>query len=191
MRWKHFVWLMVLVMVGMAFPGCTKVWSPTSNEVSAAEKFLKSNTAQNAQVWPDGSASLSSAQPFGGNFTLDGFDVISTGPNGAFGIGSGGVMGLSPGDVNADRIYMDFFEPLHLDDGRVWSPPKTVTIEGFSSGKSPVIQATTEQVALWTDVLKNLSDDQKEAVIAALERDKVITTEVAGLLRESLGLLTP
>lgn len=185
---KTILFAVMTAMVLLA--SCTSARGTVGTAAHSAEG-LGTQGAWNTQWWPDGASSTSSAQPFGAGVGLDSIDVMSTGPNGAFTIGSGGVLGLSPGDIEADSIDMAFFDPMTLDDGRIWSPPKTVSVRGFRSAKSPVIQATTAQVQLLAAALTNLSDNEKEQIIAGMERDGVITKEVAAALRDALGVVAP
>lgn len=153
---------------------------------------LDAGSARNTLRWGgDGTASTTSAQPFGATVEPTGIDAMSTGPTSVFSIGTPGVLGISPGDVAADSIEVSFSDPLELPDGSRVVLPKTVKLEGFSSAKSPVILATNPQVEIWADALKDLSDDQKEAIIAELEAQGEIASEFAGALRDRLGLLIP
>ena len=127
-----------------------------------------------------------SGQPSVTEVSPEGISQVSTGPHGAAGLGPYGVSVSSPNDVQADEIVAEFFEP-HSADGAITVLPKLIRVTGFSSSASPVIEATTDQVALFAEYGATLSADNRDRYLRLLD---TVDAALAEAVRAALGLAT-
>lgn len=179
----------LLTLGSLVIGGCTAVQSPTQNDLDAVSARMLSNTGQNVQQWPDGSAQATATAPESAQIAEGRIDYQGTSLSALGAVGPKGINFRNPGNLRADVIEMAFGEPLLSEDGSVLLPLVTLRVEGLENEVTTVVDANTEQVALWVGVLEKISADQRAAVIAALERDRVITEQTAGVLRELLGVV--
>ncbi len=174
----------------MLIPACTAVQSPTQNRFDAAAATAESNTGQNVQIWPDGSTQSTATAPESAQIGDGKIDYQGTSLSALMHLGPSGIGVRNPGNLTADSVQITFGEPITVAEGeRAIVPVTAVTLSGLRNEVTSVVSANTEQVALWVGVLGRLSQDQQAAVIAALERDKVVTEATAGAIRSALGLL--
>lgn len=170
--------------------GCTAPDVGTKNSLRTATDqgaALDSNTGHNTQQWPDGSAQTGATQLDSGVITPDATNWMSSSPSGILSISKLGVQVRNPGDLGADTLSITFGEPITDElTGETIVPITAIEIAGLVNNVSDVIDASTAQVELWTSALAQLSADQRDAVLAALERDKVLTTETVGAIRAAL-----
>ena len=181
----------LVAVVAAALPGCTAVQSPVQNDldVPGAVRAV-SNTAQNIQVWPDGTAQATAAQPDSGDVSDGRVYFQGTGLSAQMAVGVKGIALRNPGDLRADEVVLTFGAPIEQADGvTVTVPIEGVTITGLENTVSDPIDALSAQVSTWAGVLEAVAEDQRAAVIAALERDAAITTEVAAALRAAFGIV--
>jgi len=173
--------------------GCTTPQSSTQNDLRAGEldSTLLSNTGQNAQLWPDGSQQTGATQLDSGVISPETTNWMGTAVSSVLAVNKNGVQVKNTGDLLADSMLIHFGEPYAEADGTVIIPIESIEITGLNNASTPLIQASTEQVALWVGVLGNLSADQRDAVLAGLERDKVIATETIGLITAALEAASP
>lgn len=187
--------LITLLAVALwALGGCTAPQSSTQNDLRSDPDGVVnalSNTGQNVQVWPDGSSQVGSTQLDSGLITNDTVNWMGTSISGVLTITPQGVIVKNPGNLDADEVEMSFGEPVVLENGTVIVPIVEVRLKGLSNEVTTVVDASTAQVELWTGVLSQLSADQREQMLAALERDKVLTTETVGLIRAALEAAAP
>jgi hypothetical protein len=174
----------------LALAGCTAPDTTTKNSLRTASDqgaALDSNTGQNTQQWPDGSAQTGATQLDSGVITPDATNWMSSSPSGILSISKLGVQVRNPGDLGADSLSITFGEPFTDElTGETIVPITAIEIAGLVNDVSGVITASTAQVELWAAALADLSADQRDAVLAALERDKVLTTETVGAVRAAL-----
>ena len=166
---------------------CTSVQSPTQNQQSALDANLKSNTGQNTQIWPDGSSQTGSTQLDSGLITPESTNWMGTAVSGVIALNKNGVQIKNPGNLEATTLSIEFGDPI-VDEysGQLVLPLKTLQIEGLTNEVTSVIDASSVQVELWANALVDLSDDQREAILRALERDEVLATETIGAIRAAL-----
>lgn len=181
--------LMALSAVSVGLVGCSYTQSPTQNALNAAATQLESNTGQNTQVWPDGSMQTTSTAPESAQITGGGIDFQSTSLSALASIGSAGATLRNPGNFEAAEITLLFREPFAYDSGEVVMPLESLVIKGVKNEVTTVVDANTDQVALWVSVLGDLSEDQAAVKIEELERDRVISEATAGSIRDALGIL--
>jgi len=180
--------LALVSLAAMLITGCSTHARPGADELR--DSMTDSGSGRNVLRWGgDGTSSTTSAQPFGALVEPTSIDTMSTGPAGVFTIGTPGVLAVSPGDTTANVITTEFADPILLPDGTPIVVPSRVHVEGWSSTKSDVIEATTPQVELWAAFAEAASDDQREVAIEELEAQGAIGSEFAGALREALGLI--
>lgn len=168
--------------------GCSSTQGPTQNRMSPAELLIESNTAQSLQGWPDGSMQITSTAPESAQIAEGAIDYQGTSLSALAAIGPRGINLRNPGNFSAGRISMSFGEPLIDEEGSVLLPVVSIEIEDVHNEVTTVVDANTDQVAMWVGVLGDLSEDQAAVKIEELERDKVITEATAGAVREALGI---
>ena len=175
-----------IALAGFMMTACTTAQPSTSNSANALETTLNSNTGQNIQLWPDGSLQAGSTQLDSGVITADTTNWQGTAVSGIMALTKNGVQVKNPGNLSADNLEIVFGSPYTEADGTTIVPIASIAIINLTNEVTSVIDASTDQVALWVGVLADLSEDQRDATLAALERDKVVTTEGIGLIREAL-----
>lgn len=185
--------IIAIVAVGLMLVGCTNPQSSTQNDfrANADSSALLSNTGQNAQLWPDGSQQTGATQLDSGVISPETTNWMGTAVSSVLAVNKNGVQVKNTGDLDADSMVINFGEPYTEADGTVIVPIVSIEIAGLKNASTPLIEASTEQVSLWVGVLGELSDDQREAVLAGLERDKVIASETVGLIRAALEAASP
>ena len=185
--------IIAIVALGLMLGGCTNPQSSTQNDfrANAENSALLSNTGQNAQLWPDGSQQTGATQLDSGVISPETTNWMGTAVSSVLAVNKNGVQVKNTGDLDADSMKINFGEPYTESDGTVIVPIVSIEIAGLKNASTPLIEASTEQVSLWTGVLGELSDDQREAVLAGLERDKVIASETVGLIRAALEAASP
>lgn len=189
---KNTVYIVAIMLVGvLALAGCTTAQPSTSNNALLADLDFASNTGQNFQVWADGSVQAGSTQLDSGVISPDTTNWQGTAVSGVLALNKNGVQVKNPGNLSADTLEIVFGDPYPDADGITVVPIKTINITNLTNEVTTVIEASTEQVALWVGVLSDLSADQREAMLASFERDKVMTTETVGLIRAGLEALAP
>jgi len=180
-----------LIMLMLTMGGCTTALPSTSNSANAIDTSLVSNTGQNFQVWPDGSIQAGATQLDSGVITADTTNWQGTAVSGIMALTKNGVQVKNPGNLSADNLEIVFGDPYSEEDGTTIVPIASISIVNLTNEVTTVIEASSEQVSLWVGVLSELSEDQRAATLAALERDKAITAESAGLIRAALEALAP
>lgn len=184
--------LIVLLLLSMMLTvGCASV-SPTTNDAAVSDAVtLSSNTGQNFQAWPDGSVQAGSTQLDSGVISPDTTNWQGTAVSGILAITKNGVQVKNPGNLNADTLTIVFGEPITDADGSLIVPIASIDMSGLTNEVTTVIEASTEQVALWTSVLASLSADQRDVALAQLEAQKVISASVADAIRAALEVASP
>ncbi len=203
------VGILALMLWALGAGGCTATQPPTQNDfrADATGYGLLSNTGQNVQVWPDESFQAGATQLDSGLITPDSTNWMSSSISGIIAITKNGVQVKNPGNLDADEVFIEFGDPIMvttqtpfalengevviLESGDIIVPIVSVTLKGLRNEVTTVVQANTEQVALWTGILSEISEDQRDTVLAGLERDKVIASETAGLIRAALEAASP
>lgn len=181
----------VALVIWAIASGCSTV-KPTTNDAAVTDAVtLSSNTGQNFQAWPDGSVQAGSTQLDSGVISPDTTNWQGTAVSGILAITKNGVQVKNPGNLNADTLTIVFGDPIADADGTLIVPIASIDIGGLTNEVTTVIEASTEQVALWVSVLGQLSDDQRDVALAELEAQKVITSETAGLIRAALEAASP
>lgn len=185
--------LIAIVALGLMLGGCTNPQSSTQNDFRAGADniSLLSNTGQNAQSWATGDQQTGSTQLDSGVISPETTNWMGTAVSSVLAVNKNGVQVKNTGDLDADSMVINFGDPYTEADGTVIVPIVSIEIAGLKNASTPLIEASTEQVSLWTSVLGELSDDQREAVLAGLERDKVIASETVGLIRAALEAASP
>lgn len=183
----------ILALVLWSLGGCTAAQSSTQNDFRAGNDntSLLSNTGQNAQSWATGDQQTGSSQLDSGVISPETTNWMSSTPGNILAFGKNGGQVRNVGDLEAGSMSIIFGEPYTEADGATIVPIVSIEITDLKNTVTPVIQASTEQVALWAGVLGDLSEDQREAVLAGLERDKVIASETVGLIRAALEAASP
>lgn len=182
--------VLVMITAAICLAGCQTA-PITTNTASLAEVDFSSNTAQNFQAWPDGSIQGGSTQLDSGVISPEATNWQGTAVSGILSINKNGVQIKNPGNFTASSVEIVFGEPIADEGGTLIVPIASVAIADLENEVTTVIEASTEQVAQWTSALVELSEDQREAVIAELEAQKVIGSEVAGLIRAALEAASP
>jgi hypothetical protein len=171
--------------------GCTSTMPSTSSAFAGPDGTLESNTAQNAQFWSTGDGQTGAAQLDSGVISPELTNWQGTGLSNILALTKNGAQVKNSGDLSADDLKIVFGEPYTESDGQTVVPIQSIEIAGLVNNVSTPIDSLTSQVGLWVSVLAEISEDQRDQVIAALERDKVITQETAGLVRAALEAVSP
>ena len=185
--------MITLTLAVLAAGGCANPQSSTQNDLraSATDAGLLSNTGQNAQLWPDGSQQTGSTQLDSGAISPEVTNWMGTAVSSVLAVNKNGVQVKNTGDLEADSMVIVFGDPFSEEDGTVIVPIASIEIVGLSNASTPIVEASTEQVALWVSVLSNLSADQRDVMIRALERDESISTDTLGAIKAGLELASP
>jgi hypothetical protein len=170
--------------------GCANTQGTTNSAQLAALDF-SSNTGQNAQLSPDGFVNVGSTQLDSGLIDPSVVNWQGTAVSGILSINKNGVQVKNPGNLDADSLEIVFGEPMADADGALIVPISTITIAGLTNEVTTVIEASTEQVLAWVGVLDDLSEDQRDAILAELEAQKVISSSFAETIRAALEAATP
>lgn len=185
--------IITVALLGLTLGGCTSPQSSTQNDLRAGEldSTLLSNTGQNAQLWPDGSQQTGATQLDSGVISPETTNWMGTAVSSVLAVNKNGVQVKNTGDLDADSMVISFGDPYSEADGTVIVPITSIEITGLNNQSTPIIEASTQQVSLWTGILADLSEDQRDAVLADLEARKVIATETVGLIRAALEAASP
>lgn len=170
--------------------GCANTQGTTNSAQLAALDF-SSNTGQNAQLSPDGFVNVGSTQLDSGLIDPSVVNWQGTAVSGILSINKNGVQVKNPGNLDAESLEIVFGEPIADTDGALIVPISTITIAGLTNEVTTVIEASTEQVLAWVGVLDDLSEDQRDAILAELEAQKVISSSFAETIRAALEAATP
>lgn len=170
--------------------GCANTQGTTNSAQLAALDF-SSNTGQNAQLSPDGFVNVGATQLDSGLIDSSVVNWQGTAVSGILSINKNGVQVKNPGNLDADSLEIAFGDPIADVDGTLIVPISTITIAGLSNEVTTVIEASTEQVIAWVGVLGDLSEDQRDAVLAELEAQKVISSSFAETIRAALEAASP
>jgi hypothetical protein len=183
--------LCLLPILLLALGGCTATMPSTSSSFVAPDGTLDTNNGQNAQFWATGDGQTGAAQLDSGVISSDVTNWQGTGLSNILALTKNGAQVKNSGDLTADTLSIQFGEPYADGDGQTIVPIQSIEIAGLVNNVSAPIDSLTSQVGLWVSVLAEISEDQRDQVIAALERDKVITQETAGLVRAALEAVSP
>ncbi|MHA7814061.1 MAG: hypothetical protein ACX94C_11810 [Phycisphaerales bacterium] len=183
----------IIAMLGcvLMLGGCMSTPSTMNNASILDTLELSSNTGQNVQATPDGFVNVGSTQLDSGVIDSSVVNWQGTAVSGILSINKNGVQVKNPGNLNADTMTIVFGEPITDADGAIVVPIASIDMAGLSNEVTSVIDASTQQVALWTGVLAEISEDQRDAVLAELEAQKVLSAEAVGLIRAALEAASP
>jgi hypothetical protein len=180
----------LLLLAGLT-TACTSTLPSTSSQLNTDPDSLVVNTAQNIQRWPDGSIQVTTAAPESAQIASGNIDYQGTSLSALLAVGKDGINIRNPGNLTAEAVTIDFGDPLTGDDGSMVVPIQRIGLNGVSNEVTTVVDANTDQVALWVGVLGDLSENQALQVLQSLERDKVISSATLDAVSNALGLFLP
>ena len=173
-------------------PGCATSQSQTHNAAVNDQASLESNTGQNTQLWNDGSTQTGASQLDSGVISGDTTSWMASGISSVISVTKQGAQVKNSGDLEAASLSIAFGEPMSdPGTGELVVPITSIEITGLTNETTRNIEALNAQVTAFLAALPQLSEDQASARIAELERDKVVSTELAATLREIAGLVAP
>lgn len=157
--------------------------SPATYDADNGVARLTNGTGQNFQVWPDGSVQGGNTQLDSGTIDSDTIDWQGTAISGLLAATKNGLGVKNPGNLSADNLEIVFGDPVADADGSLIVPIGSISITNLSNEVTSVIDASTEQVAFWAEVLPQLSEDQRDVAITQLETLGQISADAAEALR--------